>query len=983
MPFDFIYRLLFRWIVFVTLCPLTINAQSSDIIQQLEGRLSKQMEKDSLAKLYRQLTRLYVKEHQYHEAIRATQLELKIYKNLDKKDKIGEAYFNLASINRSTANFKMAHFFARNALVNFKDAYGDKHIECASVLKLMAQIYYQEKDYKAALEKALNAKEIYALQNDRNLEADFAINLLLGSVYFEKAAYQEAEDLFLQNLKLYQENKEVLSEELLARVYNNLALIKEQQQAFAQALAYFQKVGAIRERLNHPEHISLGVTYSNIGACYHIDGDFQTSLAYHQRSLNIYEKAYGRRHSLVALELSHIARTLEVTGKLDSARLVLTEALSIYDELFGSKAVVASTAIWQMAKVCRKQKDWNKANFYYYKALQLKEAEVGHKHPELARIYLDIASLSFEKGDAEKAYNITVKAVESNHKKGKLLDELLFLQTMEKQIEYSVNLPLMFQEQAFKLLHEMPQVVQKLQSRLSFVVDFYNLQETLKGVCEQSIRLCFQLYQFNKEAVYMQKAFEIAEFNKAVGVELARLERQINGQPNPILRKLLAKRHELENDIQLAEKKQDSRVVSLYQTQLFEVQQNIEAEQVKEKKKYNHLYYQPVNLRQLQQELNAEQQMLLYFIGDKHGFLFIIENDEVTFVNLDKQFTKVGTDFLLTLHDWKSMQEDYQKAVKQYQEQSHKLFKILLPVKLGKELIIIPDDLLYRIPFETLVTYTTTKDIGFSALAYLHENHSVTYGFSATTFYYQEYTHANRRAGEVLAICPEYKHLSNLPFALEECQNIQTLYSGELLSGTQATEQAIQDRISDFSVLHLAMHGYADTTQMSGSRLYCSDFLSDTSSKGVLSSAEIASWGLQADFVVLSACFSGAGYVQKGEGVLSLARDFMMTGVPSALTSLWEVNDKAGSQIITDFYKQLHTLSKPESLREAKRKYIQSASRMQAHPYFWAGFILVGNTQSLDLAPKPFNLWYIGAGVFVVLILIGTWIKHRNKPSAI
>jgi CHAT domain-containing protein len=82
---------------------------------------------------------------------------------------------------------------------------------------------------------------------------------------------------------------------------------------------------------------------------------------------------------------------------------------------------------------------------------------------------------------------------------------------------------------------------------------------------------------------------------------------------------------------------------------------------------------------------------------------------------------------------------------------------------------------------------------------------------------------------------------------------------------------------------------------------------------------------------------------------MSLARAFSYAGARSLVTSLWNVNDQSGQQLMAEFYRQLSTgMLKDEALRQAKLAYLESApDNARTHPRFWAAFIPTGNMESL------------------------------------
>jgi CHAT domain-containing protein len=101
---------------------------------------------------------------------------------------------------------------------------------------------------------------------------------------------------------------------------------------------------------------------------------------------------------------------------------------------------------------------------------------------------------------------------------------------------------------------------------------------------------------------------------------------------------------------------------------------------------------------------------------------------------------------------------------------------------------------------------------------------------------------------------------------------------------------------------------------------------------------------LNADLVVLSAYKTGLGKEVRGEGLIGLTRAFMYAGARSLVVSLWQVADPSTAELMLKFYERLDRASdKAESLRQAKLEMIRSAR--YAHPFYWAPFILVGDSK--------------------------------------
>jgi len=189
---------------------------------------------------------------------------------------------------------------------------------------------------------------------------------------------------------------------------------------------------------------------------------------------------------------------------------------------------------------------------------------------------------------------------------------------------------------------------------------------------------------------------------------------------------------------------------------------------------------------------------------------------------------------------------------------------------------------------------------------------------------------------------------------------------GDYWKGVTATEAQFKQSANQYNVLHLAMHGILNQNHpMASAMAFTED--GDTLEDNFLYGYEIAQMDLNAKLVVLSACETGYGKFDQGEGVMSLARSFMYAGVPSAIVSLWQVNDASTAVLMQLFYENLNQgMTKSMALAMAKRNYIKQAEGIAAHPAYWAAFVCIGEDSPLVNTSVNWY-WWIGGSILLLI----------------
>ena len=176
---------------------------------------------------------------------------------------------------------------------------------------------------------------------------------------------------------------------------------------------------------------------------------------------------------------------------------------------------------------------------------------------------------------------------------------------------------------------------------------------------------------------------------------------------------------------------------------------------------------------------------------------------------------------------------------------------------------------------------------------------------------------------------------------------------GAVARGVRATGREVaplseSGQLARYRIPHFATHG-ALAGQVSGSTepglLLTPPETPSEVDDGYLTASEIAGLKLDADWVILSACNTAAGGSQGAEALSGLARAFFHAQARALLVSHWEVNSKATVKLITGTMSRLaldNTMGRAEAMRQSMLALIKKGEPEQAHPAYWAPFVLVG-----------------------------------------
>lgn len=305
--------------------------------------------------------------------------------------------------------------------------------------------------------------------------------------------------------------------------------------------------------------------------------------------------------------------------------------------------------------------------------------------------------------------------------------------------------------------------------------------------------------------------------------------------------------------------------------------------------------------------------------------------------------------------------------LKRFKEVSFSLYELLFPSKEIREVIenknitIISDIDFENIPFEAL---NTNKN----GLNYLLENCNINYAYSYSFLKFNS-KRKRKTVNDFIGFAPINFNTSKKPqlkHSKKEVETIGGLLNGEIYIYNESSKENFINKSSDTKIIHLATHASLNHNP------------SITFYNKELKLHELYTYKNNADLVVLSACETNLGDIKPGEGVLSLARGFFYSGAKSVVSSLWNVNDKSTTYIMTSFYKNLKDgKSKSVALINAKREYLNNHSLSEKSPYYWASFVLIGDGGKVRLTNHNY-LYILLLGVIFMSTLF-FYFKNKKK----
>ncbi len=834
------------------------------------------------------------------------------------------------------------------------------------------RIMYFMDEYSRALE--LFDKAIPLLEKANDISGLGEAYLNKGILFFYQGKIDEAATFLDRALSFYKKCGDKFGE---GRVYEHRAKVLQGTGRIEEAMKSYETALSLFKAVNYP--IGQANIHVIHGEIYLVTGDTDKSIEMFKRALSLYEKG----NSKLGLANAHwcLLHAYYMKGDYGLALESYRKAADLYTEVSSSMGL--GDVYWPAGNIYRLRKETAKSRELYEKALDA-YAKADYVSGR-GQVYLSMGDLYADTGDEEqalqfyeRAHDLFEKSLNIDSRAYALLRKAPLI-AKKGRTEEAASL----YDQAMSLLEKVRRQTGLPEMKKTYLEKVYGDYENAAIFMIQNRfrEKAFRYAESMNARVFLDQLAEgLVDLEKGIDPDLKKRRDGIEQEMSLIVNRIqktgkdqadsgaairnLQKRHrELENSLG-----EVRRLIRLKNPLYSSVQ-----------------YPEPITVGELQSSVLRQDEIVLeYFLSKSGVYCFVIGKDTYEIVRLDTSVNELERDIHLLTGGMNSASEVQRQIARKSRfprAQAVKLYETLLkPVEKyagGKTVIIVPHGALSLLPFETLMIKT---DEGFS---FVMDSYSIKYvqsasvlgilrsrykkdgagsrfiGFGDPVYDYENYkakkpemgseTRDIRRKGT--AESPSRSLFADADWRFdrlvgsgEEVREIQSIFlknghNAKIMLRLDAKENFAKTKdMIEYGYIHFSSHGILNDRYQA---IVLSRIPGD-SEDGYLTLGEIMNSRYNAHLVVLSACQTGLGRIERGEGVTGLTRAVMYAGSSAAVVSLWSVSDEGTKELMIRFYEGMITkgMTGEEALRAAKRGML--ADRSFHHPYFWSAFIMYG-----------------------------------------
>jgi len=901
---------------------------------------------------------------------------------------------HLATVSESKGNLKTALELNMKALVLRKEELRADHPTISNSVNSIGNIYKRYGNFDQALKHYLEALQIRknTLGTDHpNVAGSY---YTIGNLHGSNNNYHRAIEFVKQGNRIFL-NSFGEKTAVLHTYYAYLGTMYSSLGHYEEAEKWLHHAKSLSDKYLSDDHAYRGIVYNSLGNYYEDRGDDKLQSMYHKEALRIYKIAFGA-------ESLRVANVMMSLGILES-----------------------------------KISNGNNVEFYFSQAQQIFENKMGEKNSSLGMLNKNWGDIESELGELKNAIFHYMKGLEAISEEDSIsLNDLPDLENLnDKPLAYNIIGKIAAVTYRSYLKTQSPDLLKRSLKCYKYAIDLNDViasgyhmelsksqfQEDSRIIYEQAIHVAYELYKSTNDSKYKNEAFQITERSKSTRLltqERDKEAKRFTGVPDSLLDKERDLKIELtyvNKQLRDTKANNNEEIIAVYQKTLFEVREDFEQLKQLLQNEYstyfNHKFNQSVlTYNEVREDLKLNEAGIVeYFEADTAVYMFTMTPEIFEFekIVVDDTFYQTVNNYQKSITDHEFIVHHPREADSLYISSATKLYNVLLgqsEVMLSPidQLTIVPDNKLSQINFGTLLAQQESmSNVRYADLSYLLKKHTISYAYSTTWKYsHSASTSSPTSENSFGGFAPSYEAITyddidsvshpmtfllvrsgNLPLlgAISEVAAISDLMNGDPWLKEDASETNFKNNAGNYNIIHLAMHSLLNSDEPEYSELLF-NATKDSLNDGYLYVNEIYNLDLNAELVVLSACSSGLGKIQIGEGPISLSRAFSYAGCPSVIMSMWKIPDEATRSIMIAFYENLNGgQNKDEALKNAQLQYLLGTDDpLHQHPYYWASFLAMGDTR--PIVEQPNNWVNVAVYVFsIALILFAFFRKHFIK----
>jgi tetratricopeptide (TPR) repeat protein len=960
-----------------------------------------------LTSILNNIALLYQDQADYDRALPLLQQSLAIREKALGKDhpEVGGSLNNLAELYKLKGDFPPVLSMYQRALTIFKKSLGKTHPKVAITLNNMGDLYTRQGAYDQALIHLQRSLVISEKNHGKDHLSNAGVLNNLALVHSLQGKVDQAIRLYKQALTI-REQAQGKDHPLIAQVLNNLGWNYHNKGDFDRALALIQRSVLIRKKAFGKDHLQVAISLNLLAGVYKAKGDYQRALSVYQRTLAIREKALGKEHPDVAIALNNIAGTYREGSAPDQALPLYQRALTIYEKTLGKDHPHLALTLNNMAIVYDGKGDFDRAAALYRQTLRIQEKSLGKDHPELARTLNNLAHNYKDKKAYKRSLKmyqrslaITEKALGPEHpQRALMIDNIATLKwAMGKPQEALADLQL-----AMTVEHaHMERNLARGTAREHLL-----LVKSFEGSLDRVITLVLSLGAAHEDARDFGAKMVLLAKARATGASL-RISRNTRRQMA-----LFHGVQKIQSQLSAISYRKDSdpEKIDALKTRLETLQQRMASVG-----RQSEADVKPsiAGLKRLMNEKTALVEWVVYkpfdpgtkYSGTRYGkphlAAVVIRPGQVPqwfglgeLDSLQPAMEKLRSAIAKQRWDFKAASQPL----------TRRIFSPLEPALEGIDtLILSPDGPLHTVPFAALVDdqgrwlsarfqlreVTTARDV-FQLADKAFEPREPPLVLADAHFDRTNPSEIAQDSGQrgVSTAVMAGLRMRRLMGTRAEAETVGKLFAlptNRIKLGAQASEHALRS-VKGPAFLHIATHGFflAGNQDTDSDQAHASDdamllsglTLAGFNSRneaphpdddGLLTALELGGLDLYGtELVVLSACETGLGEVETGEGVFGLKRALTLAGSRTQIVSLWKVDDKATQALMTAYYgRLLKGEDRVEALRQVQLDMLHGRLAESAdvvpdesddvlvgwrNPYYWAAFVVSGAAGPISFA---------------------------------